>query len=82
MTWKERFARMKKVLDVDYKQMAKDIGAEDIEKKADSIRAIATIKEEKFPDAWKWSVVAFERASVSSPRGNWPDRTVSQVFTR
>jgi hypothetical protein len=54
---------MKKVLDVDYKQMAKDIGAEDIEKKADSIRAIATIKEEKFPDAWKWSVVAFERAS-------------------
>lgn len=55
MTWKERFARMKRQYDWSYEQMAEMLGV-----KADSIRAIATLPDEKFPNAWKLSVIVFE----------------------
>jgi ribosome-binding protein aMBF1 (putative translation factor) len=56
MTWKERFARMKRNYDWSYEQMAEMLGV-----KADSIRAIATKPDESFPNAWKLSVIVFEK---------------------
>lgn len=56
MTWKERFARMKQYYGWSYEQMA-----EMLDVKADSIRAIATLPDEKFPNAWKLSIIVFEK---------------------
>lgn len=56
MIWKERFARMKRNYDWSYEQMAEMLGV-----KTDSIRAIATLTDEKFPNAWKLAVIVFEK---------------------
>lgn len=55
LTWKYRFARMKRHYGFSYEKMANLIGV-----KADSIRAFASLSDERFPNAWKMSVVIFE----------------------
>jgi hypothetical protein len=55
LTWKYRFARMKKHYGFSYEQMAYLLGV-----KADSIGSSVTQKDEKFPNAWKWGVIVFE----------------------
>ena len=56
MTWKERFARMKRNYDWSYEQMSEMLGV-----KADSIKTIANLPDEKFPNAWKLAVIVFEK---------------------
>lgn len=56
MTWKLRFARMKRHYGWSYEQMAEMLGV-----KPKSIKTIANLSDEKFPNAWKLSVVVFEK---------------------
>lgn len=56
MTWKERFARMKKQYGWSYEQMAEMLNVQ-----PKSIKTIANLSDDKFPNAWKLSVIVFEK---------------------
>lgn len=55
LTWKYRFSRMKKHYAFSYEKLAQMLDVQ-----ADSIRAVVTKNDEKFPNAWKLAVIVFE----------------------